>query len=167
MRRRRAADRDEGDEFDDIFDAMDRLMRGFRIGDWSRIPFGKPLYYGVSVDIGQDGLPHVREFGNARSLEQGLEPSDVREPFVTSFYDPDTGRVDVTAEMPGVAEEDIRVDVQRDLIHIRAKSADRAYETTVEVDTPVEAGSLERSYKHGVLHLTLNAKATQRPGARG
>ncbi len=150
-------------EFDEMNRMMDRMFSGFRSWDWTRVPTNEPLYYGVSVDVGPDGVPHVEQFGNLRPGEAEPLESGVREPFTTTMVDDDHGQVRVTAEMPGIAKEDIDVEATKDSLIIRADGNDRRYRKTVPLRTPVEEDSASATYNNGVLEVTLGIEKPEPP----
>src|SRR6476646_6439670 len=70
-------------DFDDMHKEMNRmfnvfndisktapkeLIKEYETSDGSRVREVGPIVYGYSMTIGPDGKPHVREFGNVRSL---------------------------------------------------------------------------------------------------
>jgi HSP20 family protein len=140
-------------EFSEMSRMMDKMMQGMRTWDWDNLPAGQPVYYGVSVNVGPDGQPHVQEFGNVRSAQKGLLPDGVREPFVTAFKDEPKGQLRVTA-------------LDGSLV-IRAEGEDRKYEKELPLDVPVNPDSAKARYTNGVLEITLDvakpAKAKGKP----
>ena len=65
---------------------------------------------GVSVRVGLGGEPHVERFGNIRTTKEGPEVVDVREPLIDVFDE--GGEIVVAAELPGVTEDALHVEVQ-------------------------------------------------------
>ena len=109
--------------------------------------------YGVSVRVGLGGEPHVERFGNIRSTSEGPEVVDVREPLIDVF---DEGsEIVVAAELPGVREDAIQIDVRGDILAL-SSSGERRYAKEVLLPSPVDAASLRRSFKNGLLALRLN-----------
>lgn len=108
--------------------------------------------YGVSVRVGLGGEPHVERFGNIRSTREGPEVVDVREPLIDVF-DEDTEIV-VAAELPGVKEETIEVEVRGDVLAL-SSSGERRYAKEVLLPSAVDAASMRRSFNNGLLELRL------------
>ena len=76
-----------------------------------------PYYYGYQITVGPDGKPHVREFGNVKPGARGLvEQSGVREPLVDSMIDEKNSTITITAEMPGLSKENIKVNSSDNVI---------------------------------------------------
>lgn len=158
------------DEFDREFDEMnrmvDRMFRDFRSFDWGRLPANQPVYYGVSVDVGPDGVPRVREFGNVKPGSHGLLEGGVREAFATAFLDEDKNQIRVTAEMPGVDKDRIQVEALEDSLTIRGEGEDRRYEKTLRLRAPVSPDSAKAHFKNGVLEVTLDLARPVKPKGR-
>ena len=118
--------------------------------------------YGVSVRIGPDGKPIIREFGNIKpenmevKAETGEEPD--REPLVDVFQSKDSKKITVIAEIPGVDKDSIRLDTTEDKLTI--KTTDKAHKYYKEIELPgkVDPDSAKAVYKNGVLTLEFDAK---------
>lgn len=161
---RRGSIWDEFDrEFAEMERMMDRMMQNMRQFDWSNMPANQPIYYGVSVDVGPDGVPRVQQFGNVRPGQQGALQSGVREPFVTTVLDEQAKKVRVTAEMPGIDKRDISLQVAEDALHIHAEGEDRRYEKTLRLQVPVDADSAKARYNNGILEVALDLKSPDKP----
>lgn len=153
-------------EFEEMNRMMDRMFASMRGKDWSQVPPDHPLYYGVSVNVGPDGVPRVQEFGNVRSEGRDVLESGVREPFVTSFLDEEHDQVRITAEMPGVDKERVKVQIAGDTLTLRAQGDDRTYEKTLRLGVPVKEDSAKARYNNGVLEVTVDLKAPVKPKGR-
>jgi HSP20 family protein len=108
--------------------------------------------YGVSVRVGLGGEPHVERFGNIRSTKEGPEVVDVREPLIDVFDE--ENEIVVVAELPGVKEDAIEVEVRGDVLAITS-SGERRYAKEVLLPSAVDAASMRRSSKNGLLELRL------------
>jgi len=75
--------------------------------------------YGFTVRSGLGGIPRVERFGNIRSTEEGPVVAEVREPLVDVFDEGES--ILVVVELPGVAEEEITVEVMGDVLSLEAK----------------------------------------------
>jgi len=107
------------------------------------------------VRTGVGGVPHVEHFGNIRSTESGPEVAEVREPLVDVFDEKD--EIVIAAELPGVSEEEIQVEVQEDVLSLQTNGA-RKYAKEVLLPAAVEADSLKKTYTNGILELRLKKK---------
>lgn len=117
-------------------------------------PSGLRGVYGFTVKTGLGGVPVVERFGNIRPTERGPQVSEVREPLVDVFDEGD--HILVVAELPGVAEDDIRIEVKDDILNLSAEGHDRKYAKEVLLSAMVDPASLRRSYKSGILEIHLS-----------
>lgn len=108
--------------------------------------------YGVSVRVGLGGEPRIERFGNIRATEQGPEVAEVREPLVDVFDE--AKEIIVVAELPGVAEAEIDVDVQGDILSL-ATTGEHRYAKEILLARAVDPTSLRKSYRNGILELRL------------
>ena len=112
--------------------------------------------YGFSIRTAAGGLPSVERFGNIRTTEQGPVVAEVREPLVDHF---DEGEeFVVVAEMPGVSEEDIRVEIKDDILSLET-TGERKYAKEIQLSESVDATTLKKTYKNGILELRLKKRA--------
>ncbi len=109
--------------------------------------------YGFTIRTGLGGMPTVERFGNIRSTEEGPLVDEVREPMVDVFDEGES--VLVVAELPGVAEEEIAVEVRDDVLSLETKG-DRKYAKEVLLPCRVEAATMKKAHKNGVLELRLS-----------
>lgn len=109
--------------------------------------------YGFSVKMGRGGQPVVEEFGNIKATDRGPVVAEVREPIVDVFDEDDV--LVVIAELPGVENDDLRIEVKGDILELSAEAKERKYSKEVLLPSRVDAKSIESSYKNGVLELRL------------
>jgi HSP20 family protein len=121
------------------------------------------IFYGYQVNIGPDGKPHVREFGNAKPTRRGTFEVGSREPFVDVVANDKDQTLKVVAEMPGVQKEDIQLQATEDSLSIRATNSDRTYDTSVPLNAKVDPNSARASYRNGVLEVVLKMKEAPKP----
>jgi len=108
--------------------------------------------YGFSVRTGLGGAPKVERFGNIRATDKGPVVAEVREPLVDVF---DEGQeIVVVAELPGVTEDEIHVEVRDDILSLET-NGERKYAKEVLLPQAVQAGTLQRTYKNGIVELRL------------
>ena len=112
--------------------------------------------YGFSVKIGLGGKPVIEQFGNIKATEKGAVVEEVREPIVDVF---DEGEhLVIISELPGVEEDDIHLDVKGDILDLTAEGKDRKYNKEVLLPSPVDAATMESSYKNGILEIRFKKK---------
>lgn len=108
--------------------------------------------YGFSVRTGIGGIPQVERFGNIRTTEEGPVVAEVREPLVDLFDEEQ--EIVVVAELPGVAEEEVHIEVQDDILSLET-TGERKYAKEILLPEPVDAATLRKAYKNGILELRL------------
>src|SRR5919199_3660981 len=150
-------------EFPEAEDMLNRMFRTVCEINTSDLTSNTPYYYGYQVTIGSDGKPHVREFGNIRPSAKGLvEQTGVRAPLVDTAIDEKHNTLRVTAEMPGVNKEDIKVNVSGKYVTIHAERGDKKYHTDIPVDVEPDdsSSSAKATYTNGILELSVKLKQT-------
>ena len=154
-------------EFSEAEEMLNRMFRTVREMKPSDISGVFPYYYGYQITTGPDGKPHVREFGNVRPSARGLvEQSGVREPLVDTALDDKQNTLTVTAEMPGVTKQDIKVKISEDHVSISAEKGEKEYYTDIPVNVSLDETSAKATYANGILELKLKLKEPPRPKAR-
>lgn len=121
-------------------------------GEIRGLPKGAKGVYGFSVRT-LAGKPVVESFGNIRETATGPVVEEVREPIVDVFDEED--HVLVIAELPGVSEDEIKVEVTGDILNLTASDRDRKYAKEILLPSKVKADSMRTSYKNGILEVTL------------
>jgi len=112
--------------------------------------------YGFSVKMGLSGKPVIEQFGNIKATERGAVVAEVREPIVDVFDEGD--KLMVIAELPGIEESDVHLEVKGDILNLSAEAKDRKYSKEVLLPSPVDADSVQSSYKNGILEIQLRKK---------
>ncbi len=140
--------------FEEFEEEMNRLM------DTMHSAENEPLVYGFSMHAGSDGIPHVQHFGNVRPLESG---ENARELFTSSIIDEKNNEFIITAEMPGIRKEDIKIKATESEVAIKAESEGRKYYKSINTPCPVVPDSAKAKYNNGVLEVTLKLKEAQKP----
>jgi len=110
--------------------------------------------YGFSVKMGVGGTPEVEPFGNIKKTEQGPVVEEVREPMIDVFDEEDSIRI--IAELPGVEEKDIKVNLKEDILTIYAENKNRKYNKEILLSSKVKPDSLTQSYKNGILEINVS-----------
>ncbi len=81
--------------------------------------------YGFTIKSALGGTPKVETFGNIKKTPQGPKVDEEREPITDVFDEQD--EVVVIAEMPGIEEVNIVIDIQDDMLEISTKNAKKSY----------------------------------------
>jgi len=108
--------------------------------------------YGFSVRTGVGGIPRVERFGNIRTTEAGPVVAEVREPLVDVFDEEQ--EIVIVVELPGVAEEEIQVEIQDDIVSLET-TGQRQYAKEILLPESVDTVAVQRTYRNGILELRL------------
>lgn len=124
---------------------------------------GKSVHYGFSIKTASggssDGTPSykVEPFGNVTTDDKGhATVSETREP-PTDVFD-DEQAITVIAEMPGIAESDITLTLNGDVLELTAQSGDKSFAKTVLLPAVV-SGEPTLTCNNGVATITLRKAA--------
>ena len=156
-------------EFAEAEDMLNRMFRTVREINPSDLGSSAPYYYGYQITVGPDGKPHVREFGNIRPSTKGLiEQANATAPLVDTAIDEKQNILRVTAEMPGVNKEDIKVKVSGKYVTVHAKRGDKKCHTDIPVDAELDdsSSSAKATYTNGILQLNIKLKQAPKEKAR-
>ena len=109
--------------------------------------------FGFSVRTLAGGEPVVSTFGNIKRTPKGPVVEEVREPLVDVFDE--KGHIRLIAELPGVNQEEISVEVRGDILNLKAEGKERKYAKEILLPAKVKPESLQKSFHNGVLEITL------------
>ncbi len=117
--------------------------------------------YGFTIrsNIGEagnrDGGVKVEPFGNVRKDTQTGRATvhEVTEPPVNVFEE--TGHVLVVVEMPGIGEEDLRLELRDDILAIAAEKGSKKYRKEVLLPSSFDPSKMSHSCRNGVLEIKL------------
>jgi len=140
----------------DMFDQMDEMFaRLFSQMSRDMSTGGSKMYgYHIVIDNG-NGPGNVTEF-------QPALPRSAGEPVAEVHHIGDETMV--IAELPGITEESVRLDVKGTTLVIDAGDADNHYHTTAEVPG-VDVATMTKSLKNGVLEVTFSNLSKKEKGA--
>jgi HSP20 family protein len=154
-------------DFEEAEEMLNRMFRTVRQVSPSDIATtSTPYYYGYQITVGPDGKPHIREFGNVKPTARGLvEQTGTREPLVDTTLNDKDNTLTITAEMPGVTKQDIKVNVSDDYVSIHAEKGDKKYHTDIPVDVALDDKAAKATYANGILELKIKLKEPLKPKA--
>ena len=121
--------------------------------DLGHLKKGMKGVFGFSIKTAVGGKPVVESFGNIKKTPQGPKVEEEREP-ITDVFD-EKGEVVVMAEMPGITEEGISLDLKGDILAIKAVNGHRSYYKEVLLPSKVRPDTLTSNYKNGVLEVRI------------
>jgi HSP20 family protein len=122
--------------------------------DLSHLKEGMKGVFGFSVKAMAGREPVVEPFGNIKKTPKGPVVEEEREPIIDIFDEKD--EVKIYAEMPGVREEDIKLDLKGDILEISAQTEDRKYRKEALIPAKVRPETLTSVYKNGILEVKIS-----------
>ena len=140
----------------DMFDQMDEMFaRLFSQMSRDMSTSGSKMYgYRIVIDNG-NGQGDVTEF-------QPALPRSAGEPVAEVHHIGDETMV--IAELPGITEESVRLDMKGTTLVIDAGDAENHYHTTADV-SGVDPATMKKSLKNGVLEVTFGHLPKNEKGA--
>lgn len=166
------------DVFNNIsINAPKELVREYENKEGDKVREVGPIVYGYSMTIGPDGKPHVREFGNLKSLGDSAvkkirtqsdnlsQLSAEREPLVD--VNTTDKEVKVVVEMPGIRKEDIKIKAYDSQVEVTtSKDAQRKYHKNIELPEQAEIETARSAYNNGILEITFDKKKVTQPAGK-
>ena len=119
--------------------------------------------YGYTMYQGPDGVPHVREFGNAVGDYAPL-PAGTREPFTDVTKEDD--RVHVTVELPGVRKEDIDLEVTDSTLTVSVDTESKKFSKSVALPCDVKSETARAEYNNGILEVVMDSRKSSPKGRK-
>jgi HSP20 family protein len=142
------------DELERFIAEMERdLERTLRTAIDSDILSARPLVRGFSMQLGPDGQPIFRSFGDF-----GVPREGYRQPVYDQLLDQQKGELKIVAELPGVEKEDLRLNATENELALEASRGDRRYKTDIRLRAPVQPSSAAAQYHNGVLEVRFRLK---------
>jgi HSP20 family protein len=151
------------------------LVREHETSDGEKVREVGPLIYGYSMTIGPDGKPHVREFGNVKSLGNGGSSSRsigqyIGKPQISAEREPLSDitttdkEVKVVLEMPGIKKEDIKINAFDEKVEIKTTdNSERKYHKIVDLPKSANIETARSTYNNGILEVTFDKKKEEKP----
>jgi HSP20 family protein len=176
-------------DFEDMRREMDTMFNVFNdisanapndlIGEYeTQQVYGKTrgagsMIYGYSMTIGPDGKSYAREFGNVKSSPAGNVKQYLGNHSRSSegdiAYDVNTTdkEVKVVLEMPGISEEDIKINEYDGKVEIKtADSSQRKYYKIVNLPKEADPETTRFTYNNGILEVIFDKKDDIKPKAK-
>ncbi len=110
--------------------------------------------YGFTIKSGVGGnRPTVETFGNIKKTPEGPKVEEEREP-MTDVFDENEELV-VIAEMPGIEEADLKIDLKEDILDISASRNTRKYHKELLLPVKVQKENMKVKYNNGILEIRI------------
>jgi HSP20 family protein len=109
----------------------------------------------MKMGLNGDQEPHIEPFGNVHRDEKTGETTvqEVSEPLIDVIEESD--HVLVLAEMPGVGDEDIKLDLNGDILVLHAEKGSKKYHKEILLPRSFEPDAMERCCRNGILEVKL------------
>ena len=109
--------------------------------------------YGFTIRTLAPGEAKVEPFGNIKKTPKGPVVEEMREPIVDVFDEKD--HILLVAELPGIEESDIKIDIKGDILTLSAERGEKKYSKEILLPSKVDEKSPKASYKNGILEVKL------------
>jgi len=110
--------------------------------------------YGFTINTAVGGgSPKVETFGNIKKTPEGPKVDEEREPITDIFDEKD--EIVVIAEMPGIEENDLKIDLKEDILEISAVSKNRTYRKELLLPVKASNQNLTHKFKNGILEIRI------------
>ena len=109
--------------------------------------------YGFTVKTAGGGSPKVETFGNIRKTPEGPKVDEEREP-ITDVFD-EENEIMIIAEMPGIEQEDIKIDLREDMLEISATGKNRTYRKELLLPAKAVIEDLSHKFTNGILEIRI------------
>jgi HSP20 family protein len=121
--------------------------------NFDHIKKGMKGVYGFTINTAGGGTPKVETFGNIKKTPEGPKVDEEREP-ITDIFD-EKNEVVVIAEMPGIEETDLKIDLKEDILEISAASKNRTYRKELLLPVKVIKSNLHHKFTNGILEIRI------------
>lgn len=110
--------------------------------------------YGFTIKSGIGGnRPTVETFGNIKKTPEGPKVEEEREPMTDVFDEKE--EIVVIAEMPGIEEADLKIDLKEDMLDISAARNTRKYRKELLLPVKVQKENMKVKYNNGILEIRI------------
>ena len=148
---RRRSPFDEDPIFGPMMDEISEILDTF--GFDSALSNG-PIVHGYSMTVGPDGIPLVREFGNAKYPKAGSKPqvNEAIEPLVDVIKS--ARGVSVIAEVPGIDVSNVKAEASNGRLTIKVDGKRKYHKSVVLPEGEYSAPKV--TYNNGILEVRLD-----------
>lgn len=108
--------------------------------------------FSVKMGLGDEGV-QVEPFGNVHTNEKTGESMvrEIREPMVDIFEEED--HTLIVAEMPGISEEDIQLEIEDDLLTVYAEKGEKKYRKEILLPRSYSRDKVSLSCNNGIVEI--------------
>lgn len=109
--------------------------------------------YGFTIKTAVGGSPKVETFGNIKKTPEGPKVDEEREPITDIFDEKD--EIVIIAEMPGIEQDEINIDLKADILEISTLSKKRSYRKELLLPVKVSKQNLRHKFTNGILEIRI------------
>ncbi len=121
--------------------------------NFDHIKKGMKGVYGFTINTAGGGAPKVETFGNIKKTPEGPKVDEEREPITDIFDEKD--EIMIIAEMPGIEESDLKIDLKEDILDISAISKNRTYRKELLLPLKMQQQNLSYKFTNGILEIRI------------
>jgi HSP20 family protein len=109
--------------------------------------------YGFTINTAGGGTPKVETFGNIKKTPEGPRVDEEREPMTDIFDELD--EMVIIAEMPGIEESDIKIEISGDILEISASGKTRTYRKEMLLPMKTTLETTSHKFTNGILEIRI------------
>jgi HSP20 family protein len=109
--------------------------------------------YGFTINTAGGGAPKVETFGNIKKTPEGPKVDEEREP-ITDVFD-EKNEIVIIAEMPGIEEADLKIDLKGDILEISAAGKTRTYRKELLLSIKASRQNLRHKFTNGIVEIRI------------
>ncbi|MEI8004950.1 MAG: Hsp20 family protein [Bacteroidota bacterium] len=121
--------------------------------NFDHIKKGMKGVYGFTVNTAGGGSPKVETFGNIKKTPEGPKVDEEREPITDIFNE--KSEIVIIAEMPGIEEKDIMIDLKEDILEISASGKNRNYRKEMLLPAKAKKQNIGHKFTNGILEVRI------------
>ena len=121
--------------------------------NFDHIKKGMKGVYGFTINTAGGGSPKVETFGNIKKTPEGPKVDEEREP-ITDIFDEKNEMV-IIAEMPGIEESDLKIDLKEDILEISAIGKNRTYRKEMLLPVKADKTNLRHKFTNRILEIRI------------
>jgi len=121
--------------------------------NFDHIKKGMKGVYGFTINTAVGGSPKVETFGNIKKTPEGPKVDEEREPITDVFDEKD--EIVILAEMPGIEDSDIKIDLKEDILEISAIGKNRTYRKELLLPVKVVIQNMSHKFTNGILEIRI------------
>jgi HSP20 family protein len=95
-----------------------------------------------------------------------MQQSNVRQPLIDTNFDTKENALTITAEMPGITKQDVKVGVEEGLVTIHAEKGDKKYHAELPVEGELNTDTAKATYTNGILELKIKIREPPKQKAK-